>query len=628
MERNIQKNGLINLLVLLAVGVAGFMVARLTNSLAGQVDLVFLALGILVAAVSWFQMRLEESERLEKLELEELGRTHSGSALFEAKDAELYPAQRSREQFERFFVPVFTIIMCIAEAGSAFFLWRWLSKSPANPVLRQPMAGLVVFLLFALVLFILGRFSATFARLRKERLLRPGASYLLLNAVLSGCVGVGIFLVESGLNKADLYIAYGLCALLALVAAETVVALVLEIYRPRLKGKVERPLYESRLVGLLGQPEGLVTTAAQAIDYQFGFKVSETWFYRFAERALLWLVPLQVLLLILSTGVVIIEPGEQGLLERFGRPVTGNLVLEPGAHFKWPWPIDKVYRYRTEQIQSFDVGFTPEAGKENERAVLWTVAHTKEENFLVANREAIPLQDTNQPDANRTPPVSLLTVSIPVQYQITNLVGWAYNNEDAPALLQDLATREVVRYLAGADLAELMTQGRLEAEQTLLSRIQAASEERALGARLISVGLQDLHPPVKVAEDYEKVVSAEQTRQAKILAARADEIRTNALAGAQSVTIVNNAEAEAFSRKQDAVARAGLFTNQIPAFAAAPSVYAQRAYLQTFGRATANARKYVLLTTNTHDVITFDLQESIARDILKDIKVQPPKTTK
>src|SRR5512138_259328 len=103
MERNTQKNGLINLLVLLGVGVAGFAVARYSNSLAGQVDAVFLGLGILVAAVSWFQMRLEERERIEKLELEELGRSRSDSALFEAKDAELFPAQRSREQFERYF---------------------------------------------------------------------------------------------------------------------------------------------------------------------------------------------------------------------------------------------------------------------------------------------------------------------------------------------------------------------------------------------------------------------------------------------------------------------------------------------------------------------------------------------
>ena len=119
MERNIQKNGLINLLALLTVGVAGFAVARYANSLAGQVSILFLGIGVLVAAVSWFQMRLEERERLEKLELDELAKTHSGSAMFEAKDAEVFPAQRSREQFERFFVPAFTVILFVLQAGGA-----------------------------------------------------------------------------------------------------------------------------------------------------------------------------------------------------------------------------------------------------------------------------------------------------------------------------------------------------------------------------------------------------------------------------------------------------------------------------------------------------------------------------
>jgi regulator of protease activity HflC (stomatin/prohibitin superfamily) len=569
-------------------------------------------------------MRLEETERLEKMELEEMARSRGTSALFEAKEADVFPARRSREQFERFFVPGFTVLMCLIQAGAAYYFWHWFSQSTTQPQLKEPMAGLFVFFLLALLLFILGRFSATFARLEHQRLLRPGASYLLLNAIICAVVGGGIVGVQAGLPKTDLYVAFVLCGLLALVSAETLVALVLEIYRPRVKGKIERPLYESRLVGLLGQPEGLITTAAQAIDYQFGFKVSETWFYRFFERALMWLVPLQLLVLLLSTSFIIIEPGEQALLERFGSPVQGRSVLHPGAHLKWPWPVDKVYRFRTERVQTFDVGFTPDEDRDKERAVLWSVAHTKEENFLIANREPVSQQDTNAPAGKRTPPVSLLTVSIPVQFQITNLQAWAYNNEDAPTLLQGLATREVVRYLAGVDLNELMTSGRLEASETLVQRVQAAADERQLGARIISLGLQDLHPPVKVAPDYEKVIGALQTKQAKILAARADAIRTNALADAQALTLLNRATAERTSRQVGALAQAGLFTNQIPAFQAAPSVYLQRAFLQTFARATANARKYVMLTTNTHDVVTFDLQESIARDMLN-LNVPAPK---
>ena len=181
-----------------------------------------------------------------------------------------------------------------------------------------------------------------------------------------------------------------------------------------------------------------------------------------------------------------------------------------------------------------------------------------------------------------------------------------------------------VRFFVGADMGEIMAQGRLDASRQMLQGIQAAADQHQLGARIISVGLQDMHPPVKVAPDYEKVVAAIHTKQAKILAARADEIRTNALAGAQAVRIVNLANADAKAREIGAFAQAGLFTNQLPAFAAAPSVYVERAYLQAFTRATANARKYVLLTTNTYDVLQFDIQESVARDILN-MTVPAPK---
>ena len=456
-------------------------------------------------------------------------------------------------------------------------------------------------------------------------MLRPAASYLLFNAFVCLLVALGLVGVWAGFPRTDFYVGHVLCGVLGLVGIETLVQLVLEIYRPRVKGKVERPLYESRLVGLLGQPEGLVTTAAQALDYQFGFKVSETWFYRFFEGALGWLVLLQLGALLLSTCVVFIDAGEQGLLEHFGKRVLSRSPLGPGAHLKWPWPIDKVYRFRTDQLQTFVVGFAEEPGHERERYVLWSQGHRGETNFLVASREQLSQTIANQASGKRTPPVSLLTVSVPVQFQITNLVEWAYGNEGGSELLEDLGTREVVRYLVGVDMNEIMSHGREEASLLLRDRIQAAASQRGLGAHIISVGLGDLHPPVKVAPEYEKVVAAIQTKQAKILSARADDIRTNALAGAHATNLLNKASAERLAREVGAVAQAALFTNQIPAFETAPAVYAERAYLQTFARATANARKYVLLTTNTQDVLTFDLQESVAQSLLN-LSVPAPKT--
>jgi membrane protease subunit HflK len=220
--------------------------------------------------------------------------------------------------------------------------------------------------------------------------------------------------------------------------------------------------------------------------------------------------------------------------------------------------------------------------------------------------------------------VSLITVSIPVQFQITNILAWAYNNAEPANLLQDLATREVVHYLAGVDLNDVMSHTRLEAAQELRSQIQAAVDEYHLGAKIMFVGLQDIHPPVKVAGDYEKVVGAEQTKLARILDARAMAIRTNALAGAQAFTMTNVADATRQQLSVSAYARAALFTNQIPAFAAAPSVYRQRKYFQAFADATANARKYILLATNTQDVVIFNLEDKIREDLLNLNVSSPP----
>jgi regulator of protease activity HflC (stomatin/prohibitin superfamily) len=314
---------------------------------------------------------------------------------------------------------------------------------------------------------------------------------------------------------------------------------------------------------------------------------------------------------------VFIEPGEQAVLERFGR-LLPNVEFNPGAHFTWPWPIDKVYRYRTDQIQMFNVGFTPTAQSERDQTILWSVIHTKEENFLVGNLTPTTIKNQNieTNDLFNALSASLIDVSIPVQFQITNVFDWAYKNVDPTNLLQDLATREVVHYLAGVDLNAVLSHTRLEAAQELHRRIQASVNEHHLGAKIVFVGLQDIHPPVKVADNYEKVVAATQQMIAKTNAAVADAIHTNALAGATAFTDVAQAQAAQQETKLLWSSRAALFTNQIIAFNAAPSVYRQRAYYQTFADATANARKYILLATNTQDVVVFNLEDKIREDLL------------
>jgi regulator of protease activity HflC (stomatin/prohibitin superfamily) len=472
-----------------------------------------------------------------------------------------------------------------------------------------------------LILFILGKYSAGLARLQKQRLLRPGAAYLMLSSYACWTAAATLVAVYFNFLRTDFYVGRVLCVVVGLIALETLMGLVLEIYRVRLKGKEARLLYDSRLVGLLGQPEALITTAAHALDYQFGFKVSETWFYRFLEKAFAWLVLAQLGILVLSSCIAVIPPGEEALLERWGRPVDGRGVIGPGLHFKMPWPVDQVYRYPTERIQSFIVGAEPETSK----TIQWTVPHAKEDNFLVANRAGNLTVDTNNPagvtnqaGGHPAPPVSLLSVSIPVQFQITNLTNWAYQNKDPGVLLATLSRRVVSRFLAGAEMTNLMSAGRGAAADTLRQNIQEQSDALDLGVKIIFVGLEDIHPPVKVAGEYEKVVSERENREVKILDAEAHAITTNALARGTSNSLVLMAEAEKFSTTVNAAARAGLFAKQSQAYAAAPGpdgVYERWAYWDVLVKSTHDAQKKIINATGDSPQIFEFNEEPKIRDL-------------
>src|SRR5262249_14786662 len=141
-----------------------------------------------------------------------------------------------------------------------YFVWRWL-KTPSPPALNQPLVAMGLMGLFTLVLFLIGKYSSGLARLENQRLLQPGASYLLLGAYLCALVVLELVAFEAGVSL-DLYLAFVLGAVLGVLAVETLLTLVLEVYRPRVKGRVAHLLYDSRLVGLLSHPEDLFTTAA------------------------------------------------------------------------------------------------------------------------------------------------------------------------------------------------------------------------------------------------------------------------------------------------------------------------------------------------------------------------------
>jgi hypothetical protein len=125
------------------------------------------------------------------------------------------------------------------------------------------------------------------------------------------------------------------------------------------------------------------------------------------------------------------------------------------------------------------------------------------------------------------------------------------------------------------------------------------------------------------------VVGAGETREAQILKAQAYSINSNAWASAEASNRVWAAEADQHRAITNSAARAMLFASQALAYGAAPGdngVYEQRARLEALVNDTRQARKYIIVTTNTPDILIYNLEDKVRSDLLD--RLPPPSATK
>ena len=173
--------------------------------------------------------------------------------------------------------------------------------------------------------------------------------------------------------------------LLILLGAEFALNFILDLYRPRLPDEEPRPAFDSRLLGLFTEPGGIARSIAEAINYQFGFEVSSTWFYKLLQRSIVPLLGFGVAVLLLASCLVFVDTNEQAVIERYGRRVESRGTLGPGLHFEWPWPREIAYKVRTAQVHEVKIGIVPstEDKKDENELILWTTKHSQEPHLEV-----------------------------------------------------------------------------------------------------------------------------------------------------------------------------------------------------------------------------------------------------
>ena len=505
---------------------------------------------ILAATLVWFVLFIQFHQRSlaeqEKLDMGQLAKGQRDAAIFEAKGerATLFAvAQRRLEILEKWFIPIFSVLIAVYQIAIGLYLWKTVSV-PSDVESERPLLVAIGMIAIAFVSFLISRYATGMSSQPQWKPLRAGGSYLLGVAVLSFVLALGLALVQFKKFILIDIIDWLILVLLIVLGIETALNVVLDIYRPRLKDQYSRSAFDSRLLGVINEPGGILRSAADAIDYQFGFQVSQTWFYKLLVKAIAPLVLFAAIIpLYLLSCIVVIAPNEQAVIERFGNPLTGTgekRIAEPGFNWKWPWPIDTAYTYPTKRISEISIGFVPKADQVNLEPLLWGETHYEEEySLLVASEQ------TSAGSGAGAVPVSLLIAAVPVQYRIKDLYSFLYNYGqrekrdgtivyEAEEMLKSICYRELTMFAASARIEvddkdknradmqqSLLGAGRAEAKRILTDRIQQAADKAGLGVEIMFLGLQGIHPPPPVASAYQQAVGAVQKKQALILHAQA-----------------------------------------------------------------------------------------------------------
>ncbi len=193
----------------------------------------------------------------------------------------------------------------------------------------------------------------------------------------------------------------------------------------------------------------------------------------------------------LSTAFFSVGVREQAVVERFGRPLDLQEPLGPGLHVKWPWPVDRVRKVDTASIKQINIGNITD---KQTKALLWTRTHGAEEAFLSG-------------DNNFFYPYIVL------HYRIDNIFDFLYSTNDPDVLISEVAHRVATSLFAGEAFYTIAATHRNDLKQRLFERLQAELDGLQSGVELLAANFKDIHPPIFVADAFERVIAGYQEKQ-------------------------------------------------------------------------------------------------------------------
>jgi len=289
----------------------------------------------------------------------------------------------------------------------------------------------------------------------------------------------------------------------------------------------------------------------------------------------------------LATGFYRVEPGEQGVVLRFGEWVNPANPAPPGLHWHLPWPIETAETPNVEQVRQIDIGFSSTgSGRKTERL---------EESLMLTGDQ------------------NIIDIEFTVQWRITNPGEFLFNLRDPETTIKAVAESAMREVMGQTDIQPALTEAREEVASDTRILIQEILDSYQAGIQITGISLQDAQAPAQVIDAFEDVQRAQQDRDRARNEAEAYRNKVVPEARGEAAQLIQQAQAYKEQVVKEAEGEAQRFLSVYAEYEKAPDLTRQRIYIETLQGVLANTQKMILDPTLQGTVPYLPLNELRSR---------------
>jgi len=287
-----------------------------------------------------------------------------------------------------------------------------------------------------------------------------------------------------------------------------------------------------------------------------------------------WLVP--AALAVVVAGVigwfgflVTVRTDEVGIVLRFGEYVR---QLQPGLHFRLPYPIEQVELPKFTRVNRIEIGLRGSA----------------------QGNSGISVRDVPEESLMLTGDENIVDIDFVVLWKINNAPDYLFNIQNPEGTVKDVAESAMREIVGQSDIEPILTAARAETESRVEALIQRTLDGYGAGIEIREVQLQKVDPPAQVIDAFRDVQAAraDEERLQNEAQAYANRVVPEARGAAEG--ILQNAQGYRDRVIAEAKGEAERFEKVLTEYEKAPDVTRKRIFIDTMQEVFSNTDKIII----------------------------------